>query len=113
MIENKYEERQVTQRVLIDHTYVCDVCGRKMKIPQHYWHITLENVNDYDGCEVSKEYDCCSLICVNEIYDKFFKDCQFNLHNQDNLIITHKHTISAEETTINTNYMIDQLFYNN
>lgn len=36
MIENKYEERQATQKVLTGRTYVCDVCGRKMKIPQHY-----------------------------------------------------------------------------
>lgn len=45
MIENKYEERQVTQRVLIDHTYVCDVCGRKMKIPQHYWMVSITKVD--------------------------------------------------------------------
>lgn len=67
MIENKYEERQVTQRVLTGRTYVCDVCGR------------------------------CSKECVNEIYDEFFRNCQNELDKNDFIEVTHQCTHSVEE----------------
>lgn len=93
MIENKYEERQVTQRVLTDRTYVCDVCGRKMKIPQHYWHISVQNDN-YDPYE---EYDCCSESCVDEIYSKYFRESQKTTDNNNWIEFCHKYTHSVEE----------------
>lgn len=36
MIENKTEKHQVTQEVVVEHNYFCDVCNKKMKVPQHY-----------------------------------------------------------------------------
>lgn len=93
MIENKYEERQVTQRVLTDRTYVCDVCGRKMKIPQHYWHISVQN----DNCDPYEEYDCCSEYCVDEIYSKYFKQCQETTDNNNWIEFCHKYTRSVDE----------------
>ncbi len=97
MIENKYEERQVTQRVLIDHTYVCDVCGRKMKIPQHYWMVSITKVDKNDNWDQDRPLDCCSKECVNEIYNEFFRNCQNELDNNDFIEVTHQCTHSVEE----------------
>lgn len=95
MIENKFEERQVTQRVLVDHTYVCDVCGRKMKIPQHYWMVSITKVDKNDNWDQDRPLDCCSKECVNEIYNEFFRNCQNELDNNDFIEVTHQCTYSS------------------
>ena len=97
MIEKKYIEKQVTQRVLSECTYVCDVCGRKMKIPQHYWMVSTTKVDKDDNWKQCKSFDCCSKECVNEIYDKYFKESQELLDNNDWIEITHQYTRSVDE----------------
>lgn len=103
MIENKFEERQVTQRVLTDHIYICDVCRRKMKVPQHYWMVSIIKVDKDNNWDQDKNYDCCSKECVNEIYDKFFRECQDELNNNDFIEVTHQCTYSVEEMLSKSN----------
>lgn len=103
MIENKFEERQVTQHILVDHTYICDVCGRKMKVPQHYWIVSITKVDKDNNWDQDKNYDCCSKECVNEIYDKFFRECQDELNNNDFIEVTHQCTYSVEEMLSKSN----------
>lgn len=95
MIENKYEECQVTQRVLTDRTYICDVCGRKMKIPQHYW--VVSKVDRSCNLEAIYTYDCCSIECAHELYNKYFKESQESHDNNDWIEITHQYTRSVDE----------------
>ena len=97
MIEKKYIEKQVTQKVLNECTYVCDVCGRKMKIPQHYWMVSTTKVDKHDNWKRCKSFDCCSKECVSEIYDKYFREVQESLDNNDWIEITHQHTRSVDE----------------
>ena len=97
MIEKKYEERQVTQRVPTECTYVCDVCGCKMKIPQHYWTVGVTKVDKNDNWDPIETYDCCSKECVNKIYDKFFSECQNELDNYNWIEIAHQHTRTVDE----------------
>ncbi len=97
MIEKKYIEKQVTQKVLNECTYVCDVCGRKMKIPQHYWLVSITKVDKNDNWKPINTYDCCSVECAQELYNKYFREAQESLDNNDWIEITHQHTRSVNE----------------
>lgn len=98
MIKNKHEEHQVTQQTSNESAYICDVCGRKMKIPQHYWIIRISNVcpTSYTEEEDFDEYMCCSKNCVDKIYNKYFHRCQENLNNYDVFYAYHGCTIEEE-----------------
>lgn len=97
MIENKTEKHQVTQEVVVEHNYFCDVCNKKMKVPQHYWLVTIQDVDKHDNWGDSKTYDCCSEECVKEIYDKYLEASKKTLNNYNWIEITHEHTLSVKE----------------
>ena len=95
MIKKKYIEKQATRKVLTDCTYICDVCGKVMKIPQHYWVVTkVDRSCDLDAIYT---YDCCSIECTQELYNKYFKESQESLDNNDWIEFCHKYTHSVEE----------------
>lgn len=95
MIKKKYGEHQATQKVLTDCTYICDVCGKIMKIPQHYWVVT--KIDRSCNLEAICTCDCCSIECAHELYNKYFKESQESLDNNDWIEITHQYTRSVDE----------------
>ena len=97
MIKKKYIEKQVTQKVVSECTYTCDVCGKTMKIPQHYWHVSVTKADKNDNWDPINAYDCCSIECTQELYNKYFKESQESIDNNDWFEITHQHTRSVDE----------------
>ena len=97
MIKKKYTEKQVTRKVVNECTYTCDICKKTMKIPQHYWLVSITKVNRSDNRKSIDAYDCCSSKCVQELYNKYFKESQESIDNNDWLEITHQHTRSVDE----------------
>ena len=97
MIKKKYIEKQITQKVLSECTYICNVCGKVMKVPQHYCVVSVTKVDRNDNWKPIDTYDCCSIKCTQELYNKYFEESQESLDNNDWIEITHQYTRSVDE----------------
>lgn len=97
MIKNKFKKIQVTQDVLSERIYICDVCGKEMKIPQHYWIVYRATVNMHDEYEDNESLDCCSEDCLKKVFDEYLVESQEYIDYANFIEVTHSHTIGVEE----------------
>ena len=68
-----------------------------MKIPQHYWNVSITKADKDDNWEPINAYDCCSIECIQRLYNKYFEESQESLDNHDWIEITHQRTGSVDE----------------
>jgi len=71
----KYEERTITENILVEKIVKCDVCGQTVQ--DRSWKLTTNN-DEYDNVEF---FDLCSKGCVLMKLDEYFKDCEISRYN--------------------------------
>ncbi len=74
MVKERYEtkERVVTERVLVEKTLICDICGKVIAPSAHHWRVTTHH-SDWgnDSVESFECFDVCSTKCLKKKFDEY------------------------------------------
>lgn len=101
MIKNKFKKMQVIKDVLSERIYICDVCGKEMKISQHYWIVYRATVDKHDNWEDNEDLHCCSEDCLKKVFNEYLKKSQEHMDYANFIEVTHSRTIGVKETNKN------------
>ena len=72
MITNKYEERQVVQKVLVCTEVFCDICRNKIGRNKGYWRChTYHDDWGNDSVESHEYFDICSIECLTKKFEEY------------------------------------------
>lgn len=92
MIKQKYEERTVTRRVLVDQEVFCDVCRNKIGRYKGYWKChTWHDDWGNDSVDSHEYFDICSIECLMKKFEEYCAESSQGDYNT--LQIEVEHTI--------------------
>ena len=90
MRNNKYEERQIIQKVLVETEIICDICCKHIGYRKGYWKVhTWHDDWGNDSIESHEHFDVCSTECLIDKFKEYCDESSSSAYNTMQIEVEH------------------------